>query len=80
MEARSSVTLGNSLDLVLLADSVRSASRTLSSVDDLVSQSLLDALEVTESCLTSTLDDQVNCLVHSSQRRHVDGLTAHRAA
>jgi len=48
----------------------------LGSIDQLVSESLLDALEVAEGGLARALADQVDSLVDSAQRRNVDSLSA----
>jgi hypothetical protein len=74
---RSSVTLGNSLDFVLLPDSERSTRGSLGGVDELVSKGLLDALQRAESGFAGTLDDQVDSLVDSAEGRDVDCLSAH---
>ena len=74
---RSSVTLGNSLDFVLLPDSERSTRGSLGGVDELVSKGLLDALQRAEGGFTGTLDDQIDSLVDSAEGGDVDCLSAH---
>jgi hypothetical protein len=76
---RSSVTLGDSLDFVLLLDGVRVAgtlTNTLMSIDNLIGKALAHALVGSEGSLSGSLADQVNRLVHSSQWAHVDSLTS----
>lgn len=68
------VGLGNTLELVLLADGV-AVGGTLGSVDDLISQALSHALDVTEGSLASTSGDQGNTQVDATEGRDVDGLT-----
>lgn len=69
------VRLGNSLQLVLLLDGVRSRG-TLGGVDQLLSQTLRDGLDVSERSLSSTDGQQSNGGVNSSQRRDIDGLSS----
>lgn len=73
--ARLTVRLGNSLQLVLLLDSVRGG-RTLGSVDQLLSQTLSNSLDVSERSLSSTDGQQSNSGVNSSQWRNIDGLSS----
>jgi len=70
------VRLGNTLELVLLADGVAVAG-SLGSVDDLVSQALSDALHVTEGSLTGTSGDEGDAQVDATQGRHIDSLATH---
>lgn len=70
-----SVRLGDSLKLVLLLDSVR-VGRTLSGVDELLSKTLSNGLDVSESGLSGTDGEQRDGLVDSSQRRDIDGLSS----
>lgn len=74
----SSVTLGNSLDLILLLDGegVGTGADTLGGGDDLVSEALRKSLVGSERRLSGTLADQVDSLVDSSERRDIDGLSA----
>jgi len=65
---RSSVTLGDSLNLILLPDSKGVALRALGGVDDLVGEGLRDRLEASEGRFTGTLADQVDSLVDSAER------------
>ncbi|EEQ41039.1 hypothetical protein CLUG_05166 [Clavispora lusitaniae ATCC 42720] len=69
------VGLGNSLQLVLLLDSVRSR-RTLGSVDQLFGQTFSNGLDVSERSLSSTNGQQSNGGVDSSQRRDIDSLSS----
>lgn len=69
------VGLGNSLQLILLLDSVRGR-RTLGGVDQLFSQTFSNSLDVSERSLSSTDGQQSNGGVDSSQRRDIDGLSS----
>merc|ERR1711937_374590 len=71
----SSVTLGDSLDLVLLLDGVGvSLANTLRGCDDLVGEALAHALVGPEGGFSCSLAHKVNRLVHSSQWTHIHGL------
>lgn len=74
----SSVTLGNSLDLILLLDGVRvgTGADTLGGGDDLIGEALRKSLVSSERGLSGTLADQEDSLVDSSERRDIDGLSA----
>lgn len=61
------------LELVLLLDGVR-VGRTLSSVDELLSEALSNALDVAEAGFPGTDGQQGNGLVDSSERGDIDGL------
>jgi hypothetical protein len=65
---------GNSLDLVLLLDGVR-VGGLLGAVHDLISETLRDGLDVTERRGASTLGDEGDSLVDSSEGGNVDSLT-----
>ena len=69
-----SVGLGDTLQLVLLLDGVRVAA-SLGSVDELFSQTLGNALDVSEGGLAGTDGEERDGLVDAAQRRHIDGLT-----
>lgn len=69
------VRLGNSLQLVLLLDSVRSR-RTLGSVDQLLSQTLSNGLDVSERSLSGTGGQQRDSSVDSSQWRDINSLSS----
>jgi len=74
---RSSVTLGNSLDFVLLLDSVGvGLTNTLRGGDDLISEDFAHALVRSEASFSRALADKVDSLVHSSKRRDIDGLSS----
>lgn len=49
----------------------------LSSIDELVSQTLSNGLDVTEGSLTGTSAEQPDGLVHTAQRGHIHSLTTH---
>jgi hypothetical protein len=66
------VALGNTLELVLLLDSI-GVGRTLGGVDQLLSKALSNALDVAERGLASTDGEQRDGLVHATERRHIDG-------
>lgn len=72
---RLSVALGDTLQLVLLLDSVRVAA-SLGSVDQLLSQALSDRLDVAERGLTGTDGEQSNSLVNAAEGRHIDSLSS----
>lgn len=67
--AHSSVTLGDSLDLVLLLDGVAvgSCAGALGGGDDLVSEGLGHGLQTAEGGLSGASGHVVDCLVHSSE-------------
>lgn len=66
------VALGNTLELVLLLDSV-GVGRTLGGVDQLLSKALSNALDVAERGLAGTDGEQRDGLVHATEGRHIDG-------
>lgn len=68
------VALGDTLKLVLLLDGVR-VRRALASVDELLSKTLSDGLDVTERGLAGTGGDQGDGLVDTAEGRDIDGLT-----
>jgi hypothetical protein len=68
-----SVGLGDTLQLVLLLDSIRVAA-SLSSVDKLLSKALSNALDVAERGLTGTDGEESDGLVDAAERGHIDGL------
>jgi len=70
-----SVRLGNTLQLVLLLDSVAVAA-SLGSVDQLLSQALGDGLDVPEGSLTGTDGEEGDGLVDTTEGRYIDGLPA----
>jgi hypothetical protein len=73
----SSVTLGNSLNLILLSDSVGVTSTdTLGGIDDFISESFSHALVGSESGLSGSFAKQVDSLVDSSEGRDIDGLSS----
>lgn len=72
----SSVTLGNSLDLVLLSNAVGvGLTDTLGSGNDLISKSLAHGLVVSEAGLSRSLAHEVDGLVDSSEWRDINGLS-----
>lgn len=74
----SSVTLGDSLDLVLLLDGVAvgAGAGALGGSDDLVGKDLTNALNVSEGRLSRTSGDQVDSLVDAAEGGNVDSLSA----
>merc|ERR1719154_144838 len=68
------VRLGDTLEFVLLLDSVAVA-RTTGSVDQLISQAFSNGLDVTEGSLSGTSAQKPDSLVHTSQGRHIDSLS-----
>lgn len=72
---RLTVGLGDSLQLVLLLDGVRGG-RTLGGVDQLLSQTFSNRLDVSESSLSGTNGQQGNGGVDSSQWRHINSLSS----
>lgn len=75
---RSTVTLGDSLDLVLLLDGVGvgTSAGALGSSDDFVGEDLTNRLNASESGLSGASGDQVDGLVDSAEGGNVDGLSA----
>lgn len=71
-----SVSSGNALNLVLLADSVGLDSVVLGTGDDFLGQALGDALDRPKGALASTNGDQVESEVDSAEWGHVDRLSA----
>jgi hypothetical protein len=74
----STVTLGDSLNLVLLLHGVRvdTGAGALGGGKDFFSEDLAHALDVSESGLSGTAGDQVDGLVHSAEGGNVDSLSA----
>lgn len=72
------VRLGDTLKLILLLDGER-VRRALGGVNQFISKAFSNALHVAESRLTRTGRDEGNRLVHTTQGRHIDGLTADSA-
>lgn len=70
-----SVALGDTLQLVLLLDSVRVAG-TLGSVDQLLGKALSDGLDVAERGLAGTSGEESDGLVDSSERGDINGLSS----
>jgi len=71
---RLSVTLGDSLQFVFLLDSI-TVRRLFRSVDQLISQALSNGFDVSESSLSCPSGKQVDGLVHTTERRHIDSLS-----
>jgi len=77
----STVTLGNSLDFILLLDGVGvGLSDTLGGGDDFVSEGLTHVLVGSESRLSGSLDHEVHGLVDSSEWRDIDSLSSDSTA
>jgi len=70
------VGLGNTLNLVLLLDCI-AVGRSLGSIDDLLSKALSDGFDVAECSIAGTSGQQPDGLVDTTERRDIDGLTAH---
>ena len=68
------VGLGNTLDFILLFDSVRVRGST-SCIDELLSQTLGHGLQVSERGLSCASGQQVEGIVDTTERRHIDGLS-----
>mmetsp|Transcript_20047 Transcript_20047/g.30346 ORF Transcript_20047/g.30346 Transcript_20047/m.30346 type:complete len:254 (+) Transcript_20047:232-993(+) len=68
------VTLGNALNLILLLDSIR-VRRSTCSVDQLLSQALSHGLQVSETSLSCSSGNQVESVVYSPERRHINSLS-----
>jgi len=68
------VSLGHTLNLVLLLDSV-AVGRSLGGINDLIRQALRNCLDITERSLAGPNGEQVDCLAYTSERRYIDGLT-----
>jgi len=71
------VRFGDTLQLILLLDSV-AVGRSLGGIDQLVSETFSNGLDVSESRLSCASDEKPNGLVDATQRRHVDRLTTDR--
>lgn len=67
------VGLSNTLQLVLLLDSIR-VRAALGGVDELLSKALSDGLDVTERSLAGTDGQESDGLVDTAERRNIDGL------
>ena len=72
------VTLGNSLDLILFLDGIR-VGRSSGGIDDLISQALRDRLKVSETSLSGSGADKVDGIIDSSEWRHIDGLSSNNS-
>jgi len=68
------VGFGDTLQLVLLLDGV-AVGGSLGSVNQLVSKTFSDGLDVPEGGLASASDEEPDSLVHAAERRYVHGLT-----
>ena len=74
---RSSVTLGNSLDLVLLFDGVGvSLTDTLGSGDDFISKDLAHALVGSEAGVSGSFTHKVDSLIDSSKWGNINSLSS----
>jgi hypothetical protein len=72
-EGNLSVSLGDTLDFILLLDGVR-VGRTLGGVDELIGEALGHGLEVAEGGFAGTLAHEVDGLIDTAERGDVDGL------
>jgi len=70
-----SVCLGNALNLILLLDGIR-VLVVVGCIDQLIRQAFRDGLDVAESGVASASGEQVDSLVDTAERGHIDGLTA----
>lgn len=70
-----SVRLGNTLQLILLLDSIAVAA-SLGSINQLLSQALGDGLDVPEGRLAGTDGEEGDGLVDATEGGYVDGLSA----
>merc|ERR1712160_217179 len=70
------IRLRDALNLVLLLDRI-AVGGFLGGVHDLIGEALRDGLDVAERAIAGTCADEVNGLVHTAQRRDIDGLTSH---
>jgi hypothetical protein len=68
------ITLRHTLQLVLLLDGIR-VTAPLGGIDQLLSKTLSNTLDVPECSLTCTNGKQGDGLVDSAERRDIDGLT-----
>merc|ERR1719494_950100 len=74
-----SVGLGNTLQFILLLDSV-AVGGALGSIDELVGEAFGDGLDVPESRLPGSSTEQPDGLVDSPEGRHVHSLTPHSSS
>eukprot|EP00916_Digyalum_oweni_P003333 GHVL01005985.1.p2 GENE.GHVL01005985.1~~GHVL01005985.1.p2 ORF type:complete len:120 (+),score=10.47 GHVL01005985.1:1328-1687(+) len=72
---RLTVSLGDTLDLILLLDGVTVGGAT-GSIDDLISEALGDGLDVAERRFARTLGHEVKGLVHAAEGGNVHSLSA----
>merc|ERR1719290_572298 len=71
------VGFGDALQLVFLLDGV-TVGRSFGGVDQFVSETFGDGLDVPEGGFPGAGDEKPNSLIHAAQRRHVHGLTTDR--
>lgn len=71
------IALGDTLQLILLLDRVRVAA-SLGGVDQFFCETLGDALDVSERSLSGTNGEKGNCLVDTSKRGDIHGLSSNR--
>ena len=76
----SSVTLSDSLDLILLLDSIRVTSDTLGSGNDLISEAFTHALVGSEAGLSGALAHEIYSLIDSSEWGDINSLSSNSTA
>jgi len=74
-----SVSLSDTLDLILLLDS-EGVGGTLGGIDELISEALSNGLYGPESGLTSTLGEEPDSLVHTAKGGHIYSLSAYNTS
>lgn len=73
-----SIGLGDTFDFILLLDCIR-VGRSFSSIDDFISKAFGDGFDVTKRGFSCSNGNQVNCLVYTTKRRNINGLTTYSA-
>ena len=76
VKKRSSITLGDSLDLVLFTHCEGIGSWALSCVNDFISKALSNGFHASESRFAGSFAEEVNSLVNSAEWGNIDGLSA----
>ena len=73
------IGLSDTLNLILLLNRVR-VGRSTGGINNLLSEDLCHGLEVAEASLASTSSNEIQGVVHTTERRHIDGLATYNSS